>query len=61
MAAVYVISASGKPLMPTTRCGHIRGLLNAGKARVVEREPFTIQLKYEHRPRTYQRRLCGRP
>ena len=41
MAAVYVISASGKPLMPTTRCGHIRGLLNAGKARVVEREPFT--------------------
>lgn len=33
--------------MPTTRCGHIRGLLNAGKARVVEREPFTIQLKYE--------------
>lgn len=44
MAAVYVISASGKPLMPTTRCGHIRGLLNAGKARVVEREPFTIQL-----------------
>ena len=47
MAAVYVISASGKPLMPTTRCGHIRGLLNAGKARVVEREPFTIQLKYE--------------
>ena len=47
MAAVYVISASGKPLMPTTRCGHVRGLLNAGKARVVEREPFTIQLKYE--------------
>ena len=47
MAVVYVISASGKPLMPTTRCGHVRGLLNEGKARVVEREPFTIQLKYE--------------
>ena len=47
MAVVYVISASGKPLMPTTRCGHVRGLLNAGKARVVERRPFTIQLNYE--------------
>lgn len=47
MATVYVISKSGKPLMPTTRCGHIRLLLKQGKARVVERKPFTIQLEYE--------------
>lgn len=46
MAVVYVISASGKPLMPTTRCGHVRVLLNERKARVVERRPFTIQLTY---------------
>lgn len=47
MAVVYVISKSGKPLMPTTRCGHVRILLKEGKARVVERKPFTIQLTYE--------------
>lgn len=47
MAVVYVISQSGKPLMPTTRCGHVRILLKEGKARVVERKPFTIQLVYE--------------
>ncbi len=47
MTVVYVQSASGKPLMPTTRCGHVRILLKEGKARVVERKPFTIQLMYE--------------
>ena len=47
MAVVYVLSTSGKPLMPTTRCGHVRILLKEKKARVVERNPFTIQLTYE--------------
>ena len=47
MAFVYVQSISGKPLMPTTRCGHVRRLLKEGKAKVVERKPFTIQLLYE--------------
>lgn len=47
MAVVYVLSASGKPLIPTTRCGHVRILLKEKKARVVERTPFTIQLTYE--------------
>lgn len=47
MAVVYVLSPSGKPLMPTTRCGHVRILLKENKARVVERIPFTIQLNYE--------------
>lgn len=37
MAVVYVLSASWKPLMPTTRCGHVRILLKEKKARVVER------------------------
>ena len=46
MAVVYVLNADGSPLMPTTRCGHVRILLKHGKARVVERIPFTIQLCY---------------
>lgn len=44
---VYVISASGKPLMPTERHGKVRRLLRDGKAKVVHRTPFTIQLLYE--------------
>ena len=47
MAVVYVLSVGGEPLMPTTRCGHVRILLKEKKARVVERNPFTIQLAYE--------------
>ena len=47
MNFVYVISKDGKPLMPTTRGGHVRHLLHENKARVVERIPFTIQLLYE--------------
>ena len=47
MAMVYVQNKDGKPLMPTTRCGHVRHLLKIGKARVVERIPFTIRLLYE--------------
>mgnify|MGYP001609636203 FL=1 len=44
---VYVISKSGKPLMPTKRFGKVRRLLKAGKAKVAQRKPFTIQLLYE--------------
>ena len=47
MATVYVLSETGKPLMPTTRCGHVRHLLKEKKARVVAQHPFTIQLCYE--------------
>lgn len=47
MAVVYILSHDGKPLMPTTRCGHVRWLLKNKKARIVERNPFTIQLLYE--------------
>ena len=44
---VYVLNKKGKPLMPTTRCGHVRKLLKDKKAVVVNNEPFTIRLKYE--------------
>ena len=44
---VYVLSKTGKPLMPTERHGKVRHLLESGRARVVRRTPFTIQLLYE--------------
>lgn len=44
---VYVISKSGKPLMPTKRYAKVRILLKEKKAKVVQRKPFTIQLLYE--------------
>lgn len=43
---VYVLSASGIPLMPTERYGHVRRMLRSGRAKVVKRCPFTIQLTY---------------
>ena len=43
----YVINKEGKPLMPTTRSGRVRHLLNRKQARVVGMNPFTIQLLYE--------------
>ena len=47
MSTVYVLNKDGKPLMPTTRCGHVRYLLKEKKARVVASKPFIIQLLYE--------------
>jgi hypothetical protein len=44
---VYVLNKDGKPLMPTKRHGKVRHLLNSKKAKVVRREPFTIQLLYD--------------
>lgn len=44
---VYVLDVDGKPLMPTTRHGKFRRLLKEGKAKVVKRCPFTIQLLYD--------------
>ena len=43
---VYVLDRSGRPLMPTKRHGNVRRMLDAGKAKVVRRTPFTIQLQY---------------
>ena len=44
---VYILNKKGKPLMPTTRCGHVRKLLDAKKAVVVKKNPFTVRLKYD--------------
>lgn len=43
---VYIINKDGHPLMPTSRHGKVRHLLKEGKAKVVKRCPFTIQLLY---------------
>jgi hypothetical protein len=43
---VFVISPSGKPLMPTTP-RRARLWLRNKRARVVRREPFTIQLRFD--------------
>ena len=44
---VYVLNKKSKPLMPTSRCGHVRKLLKEKKAVPVCNNPFTIRLKYE--------------
>lgn len=44
--SVYVRNQDGQPLMPCTPA-KARKLLRAGKARVVERCPFTIQLEWQ--------------
>ena len=44
---VYVLSHTGKPLMPTQHYGKVKHLLRDGLAVVVRREPFTIQLCYD--------------
>ena len=41
---VYVLSKSGTPIMPTNNHAKVRLLLKYGKAKVVKRTPFTIQL-----------------
>lgn len=43
---VYVLNKDGQPLMPTNRHGKVRHLLKDGKAKVIKRCPFTIQLLY---------------
>ena len=44
---VYVLNKNGQPLMPTNRHGKVKHLLKEGKAVIVKRCPFTIQLTYE--------------
>lgn len=49
---VYIINKDSKPLMPTSRYGHVRKLLKAGRAKVIKRTPFTIQLLYDSKTYT---------
>mgnify|MGYP002624839464 FL=1 len=44
---VYVLSKDGQPLMPTKNHAKVRVLLKTGKAKVVKKFPFVIQLMYE--------------
>ena len=44
---VYVLNKDGQPLMPTNRHGKVKHLLKDGKARVVQKCPFIIQLLYD--------------
>lgn len=41
---VYVLSKNGKPIMPTENYAKVRLLLKYGKAKIIKRTPFTIQL-----------------
>lgn len=43
---VYVLNQNGQPLMPTKNYAKVRVLLKRGKAKVVNKCPFTIQLLY---------------
>jgi hypothetical protein len=43
---VYVLSINGKPLMPC-KAAKARKLLKQGRAKVVKRTPFTIQLNFD--------------
>ena len=47
MSLVYVLNKDGLPLMPTHKLGKVRHLLKEGRAKIVKRNPFTIQLNYE--------------
>lgn len=44
---IYVLAPSGQPLMPTRRHNKVWYWLRKGMAKVVRREPFTIQLCFE--------------
>lgn len=43
---VYVLNQDGQPIMPTVNHAKVRVLLKNGKAKVIRRCPFTIQLLY---------------
>ncbi len=43
---VYVLNQDGVPIMPSENHAKVRVLLKEGKAKVVRRTPFTIQLMY---------------
>src|SRR5258708_14880485 len=44
---IYIVASSGKPLMPTKRRNKVWYWLRKGLAKVISREPFTIQLRFE--------------
>jgi len=57
---VYVRNQDSTPLMPCTPA-KARKLLQAGKAKVVEHRPFTIQLTWQCEGRLAFKRVKGEP
>ena len=53
---VFVISKNGKPLMPT-KSSRARKMLKNGKAKVITKYPFTIQLTYQSEEKTQEIKL----
>ena len=56
---VYVLDINDHPLMPTKRFGKVRRMLRDGRAKVVQREPFTIRLLYETKTNIVQDLTLG--
>jgi N6-L-threonylcarbamoyladenine synthase len=48
------MAKNGQPLMPTERYGNVRRMLKSGRAAVVKRCPFTIQLTYDSTSHTQE-------
>ena len=57
MPKVYVLNRHGRPLMPCTPV-KARHLLDAGKAKVRQRTPFTIQLLNHSNLQEFLGSLC---
>ena len=55
---IYVIGKNGERLMPTSRRGKVRHLLEDGKAKIVNHKPFTIQLLYDSTTYTQPVEVC---
>ena len=55
---VFVINANDERMMPTARVGHVRHLLKDGKAKIINRHPFTIKLTYKTTNYTQPIELC---
>lgn len=46
MTEVQILDNQGQLVSTTTRCGHVRKLLKSKQAKVVNKNPFTVQLLY---------------
>lgn len=51
---VYILAKDGMPLMPTSRFGHVRRMLDAGLFVPVTTRPFTVRMTYEPENTTVQ-------
>jgi len=56
---IFILAPDGQPLMPTLRGGRVRWLLKTGKAKVIKRVPFVIQILDESVGRETQEITLG--